>query len=101
MIDSTREPSDAVVEYVVQWCRERSDRVSELFVESRVGKTLFYIVPRSDEYNFELGFEQSKLDLYLNRHGAIGYAETRQIPGWDLDTFVGHKAHRIWTTDQN
>jgi hypothetical protein len=89
-----------VVDYVAQWCRERLDRVALALVDLRSEKTVFYIVPKSDQYDFDLGLEQSKLDIFLNTRGAIGYAETRQIPAWELDRFVADKAYRVWPTDQ-
>ena len=65
----------------------------------RSDKTIFYIVPRSDEYDFDLGREQAELDIFLNTRGGIGYAETRQVPVWELQRFISPDAYRLWPKD--
>ena len=79
---------DLTVDHVHEWCRTRADRIVLALVGLRTDKTVFYIVPRSDQYDFDLGMEQADLDIFLNTRGGIGYAETRQVPAWELDRFV-------------
>jgi hypothetical protein len=91
---------DLAVEYVRKWCVDNADRLAIVLVDFRSGKTVFYVAPRSDTFDGDLADRQSELDLWLNTRGAIGYAETRQIPPWDLKKFVSSEALRVWPTDQ-
>ena len=86
------------VDHVFQWCRQRSDRVALALVGLRSDKSVFYLVPASEQYDFDLGIEQADLDIFLNTRGGIGYAETRQVPGWELDLFV-EDAYRVYPRD--
>jgi len=90
---------DLMSEYVAKWCEERTGRVIAGLVGVRNDKTVFYIVPRSDEYDFDLGAEQAELDIFLNTRGGIGYVETRQVPVWELDRFISPDAYRLWPKD--
>jgi hypothetical protein len=87
-----------MVEHVFNWCAERSERIDLVLVGLRSDKTVFYIIPKTDQYDFDLGLEQAALDIFLNTRGGIGYAETRQIPAWEIDRFVG-EAYRVFPRD--
>ena len=86
------------VDHVFQWCRQRSDRVALSLVSLRSDKSVFYLVPASEQFDFDSGMEQADLDIFLNTRGGIGYAETRQVPGWELDLFV-ENAYRVYPRD--
>ena len=85
-----------MVAQVAKWCAERSDRVAMALVSLRSNKIVFYIIPKGESFDFDLGFAQAKLDLFLNSFGTTGYAETRQIPAWEIETFVPSGALRVW-----
>jgi hypothetical protein len=87
---------ELMVQHVAAWCEERSEKLLAGLVNLRNDKTVFYIVPRSEEYDFDLGREQAELDIYLNTRGGIGYAETRQVPAWEIQRFVSQDAYRVW-----
>jgi len=88
-----------MVEYVAAWCVQRTAEVTLALVDLRSEKIVFYIVPKSEQFDFKLATEQAELDIYLNTRGAIGYTETRQVPGWELDRFVSDRAYRVWPPD--
>lgn len=88
-----------MVEHVREWCSARSARIALALVDLRTDKTVFYLIPKSEQYDFDLGLEQAQLDIYLNTRGGIGYAETRQVPIWELDRFVAPQAYRVWPSD--
>ncbi len=85
--------------HVHGWCKDRQEKVALALVELRSDKTVFLIIPSSEEYDFDLGLEQSRLDIHLNTRGGIGYAETRQIPAWEIERFVARTAFRIFPLD--
>jgi len=86
-----------MVDYVREWCKERADRVAFALVELKSNKTIFFIIPKSVQFDFDLGYAQADLDIYLNTRGGIGYTESRQVPSWEVDRFVGASALRIYT----
>ena len=90
---------ELMIQHVAAWCEERADKIVAGLVNLRNDKTVFYIIPKSDEFDFELGREQAILDIYLNTRGGIGYAETRQIPVWEIQRFVSQNAYRVWPKD--
>jgi len=65
-------------------------------MQVRSNKVIVFIVPKSEQYDFELGGLQADLDVMLNTSGAIGYAETRQIPAWEIERFLGSNAVQIY-----
>ena len=85
-----------MADHVREWCRERADRIAFALVELRSNKTIFFIIPRSEQYDMKIGLEQAQLEIYLSTRGGIGYTETRQVPGWEVDRFVGSSAFRIY-----
>ncbi|MCL2649056.1 MAG: hypothetical protein FWD61_18995 [Phycisphaerales bacterium] len=85
-----------MVEHVREWCKERANQIAFALVELRSDKTVFFVIPRSEQYDFDLGLEQARLDIYLSTRGGIGYTETRQVPGWEVDRFVGQQAFLIY-----
>jgi len=91
---------DLMAKHVAQWCADRADKIVAGLVAVRTDKTIFYIIHRNDEYDFDLGSQQADLDIFLNTRGGIGYAETRQVPGWEMDRFVSADAYRVWPPDQ-
>jgi hypothetical protein len=99
-VSAWRQNFDAAVERVGQWCRQHADHVSVALVTLRSNKIVFYVIPISEQYDFDLGEAQADLDIYLNTRGAIGYAETRQIPGWEMERFVPPTAYRVFPTDE-
>lgn len=84
------------MEIVRAWAEKLRDRVAFVVVESRSDKVIFFVVPQSEEFDFDLGFAMADLDVTLNTQCNIGYAETRQVPGWDVSTFVSDQAHLLW-----
>lgn len=82
--------------HVAKWCADRPDKVAMALVELRSDKTVFYIIPVLDHYDFDLGGEQADLDIFLNTRGGIGYSETRQVPLWELDRFVSNSAYLVF-----
>jgi hypothetical protein len=72
------------------------NKIAMALVELRTDKTVFCIIPVQEHYDFDLGGGQAELDIFLNSRGGIGYAETRQIPLWELDRFVSGMAYRIF-----
>lgn len=82
--------------YVMEWCGKRPTAIAAMLVEVRTNKVVFWIVPLSEEYNFDLGFELAELDIYLSSQGGIGYCETRQVPYWDLMSFVPADSQMRW-----
>lgn len=90
---------DLMVQHVEAWCKERADRVLAALVALRSDKIVFYIIPKSEGYDFGLGREQADLDIHMNTRGGIGYAETRQVPRWEFARFVPHDAFRVWPRD--
>ena len=91
---------DLMAKHVAQWCEERAAKMVAGLVGVRSDKTVFYIIPQQDEYDFDLGSEQAALDIFLNTRGGIGYAETRQIPVWEMQRFVPPDAYRVWPNDK-
>ncbi len=87
------------VEEVRQWCKDHPNKIALVLVDLRSDKTVFYVIPRSDEFDFELAQQQTDLNISLNTRGAIGYVETRQIPPWEIARFVGENAYRVWPND--
>jgi hypothetical protein len=85
-----------MIEHVRQWADLRKDKLHRVVVVFRSDKVVFGIVPRSDSYDYDLGFEQAELDIHLNTRGNIGYIETRQIPHWDETTFIPPEAWQAW-----
>ncbi len=85
-----------MADHVKEWCENRAARIAMALVELRNDKTVFYIIPAQDHYDFDLGGEQAELDIFLNTRGGIGYAETRQVPIWELDRFVSSAAYLIF-----
>jgi hypothetical protein len=75
---------------------ERSEKIKAVVVEARSDKMIFFVVPQSEEYDFDLGFAQADLDVILNTQCNIGYAETRQVPDWDRSTFISADARPLW-----
>jgi hypothetical protein len=88
-----------MAEHVSKWCEKRRSEISLALVDLRSEKIVFYFVPRSDQFDFNLATEQAELDIFLNTRGAIGYTESRQVPGWELDRFVSDRAFRVWPPD--
>ena len=76
------------VDHVFQWCRQRANRVTLALVGLRSDKSVFYLVPATEQYDFDLGMEQADLDIFRNTRGGIGDAETRQGPGWERELVV-------------
>lgn len=89
----------SMVEHVQGWAEQRKARLQQVVVEFRSDKVVFGIIPACDEYDFDLGFEQAELDTYMNTRGNIGYVETRQVPRWDVTTFVCPSAWRVWPAE--
>ena len=89
-----------MAEHVHSWCKDHTDKIALCLVALRTDKTVFYVIPKSEGYDFELGAEQAALDIYLNTRGGIGYAETRQIPIWEIDRFVPKEAFRVFPKDE-
>jgi len=85
-----------MVEHVREWCKERADRVAFALVELRSNKTIFFIIPKSEQYDMQLGLAQAQLNIDMTTRGGIGYSEARQVPGWEVDRFVGASAFRIY-----
>jgi hypothetical protein len=90
---------DLMAKHVHEWCNQQDDKVALALVELRSDKTVFFIIPRSEEYDFALGRSQARLDIHLNTRGGIGYAETRQIPMWEIERFVAPTAFRVFPVD--
>jgi hypothetical protein len=84
------------IEQVTQWAEQLKDKIAQVLVEPRSDKIIFFITPRGEQYDFDLGFKMADLDVILNTQCNIGYAETRQIPSWDHSTFVSDRARLIW-----
>lgn len=85
-----------MLEHVARWCEERKGKIALALVELRSGKVVFYFIPKSEFFDFGLADDEADLDIFLNTRGAIGYAESRQIPGWEIDRFVSSEAFRVW-----
>lgn len=98
-VSAWRQNFAAAVGYVRQWCGQHADRLSVALVILRSDKIVFYVIPVGEQYDFDLGEAQADLDMYLNTRSAIGYAETRQIPGWEMERFVPPTAYRVYPTD--
>ena len=88
-----------MADHVHEWCKAHEDRIAFALVSLRSDKTVFFIIPKSEQYDMELGFEQAQLDIHLNTRGGIGYAETRQVPAWEIERFVGPPAFRVYPRD--
>jgi hypothetical protein len=87
-------------QHVAEWCADRGERLIAALVSLRTDKLVFYIVPASDHYDFDLGRAQADLDIYLNTRGGVGYVETKQVPAWEMQRFVPQNAYRVWPKDQ-
>lgn len=90
-----------MVDEVRQWCQQRSDKLALGLLELRSDKVVFFFSPRAEQFDFELAREQRALEVELNTRGGIGYAETRQVPLWEIDRFVSPEALRIWPSDEH
>jgi hypothetical protein len=84
---------------VQEWARQWSADVAAILVEIRTDKVVFFIVPTSETFNFRLAEAQSDLDHDLLTRFGIGYVESRQIPGDELDRFVSPLALRVWPAE--
>ena len=98
-VSAWKQNFDLMAAHFHDWCESRTERVALGLVTLRTDKTVFYIVPKGDQFDFDLGMEQAELDIFFNTRGGIGYAESRQVPGWELDRFVGQPAFRIFPRD--
>jgi hypothetical protein len=56
-------------------------------------------VPKGERFDFDLAENQADLDIYLNTRAGIGYVESRQVPGWEIERFVSTDARRVWPKD--
>ena len=99
-VSAWRQNFNACVNHVHDWCKANAPKVSLALVNLRSDKIVFYIIPTSEQYDFELGEIQADLDIYLNTRGAIGYTETRQIPGWEIERFAAPTALRVYPRDE-
>jgi len=87
----------ATLNTIYHWADGQPGKIEKILCEPRSDKVIFFVVPTSDEFDFDLGFAQATLDVTLNTQCNIGYAETRQVPRWDLKTFVSPEAMMIWS----
>jgi hypothetical protein len=88
-----------MVQHVRDWAKSREQTLALVLVDLRTDKTVFYVISRSEQYDFDLGLEQAQLDIFLNTRGGIGYVETRQVPVWEVERFVADHAYRVWPSD--
>lgn len=84
------------LEIVRQWAKDRGNQIAQVLVELRSDKVIFFVVPRSQQYDFDLGFAQADLDVTLNTQCNIGYTETRQIPEYEKANFISTDAKLVY-----
>jgi hypothetical protein len=90
-----------MISHIRDWARDHHDSLDRILIDFCNDKVVFFLVPKSERFDFDLGFAQAELDVYLNTRGNIGYAETRQIPSWDIETFVSRNARIVWPEEMD
>jgi hypothetical protein len=89
----------ATIEKVREWCTQQCSRISLALVDVRSTKILFYFIPRSERYDLKLGEAMTALEIDLIGSSGIGYVETLQVPGRELDRFVSPDSLLVWNAD--
>ncbi len=82
---------DAMLVRVNHWAGEQQNAVHAVFAAPREGRVVIFVVPRSDQYDRDLGARITDLDLELAQQFQVITSEVMQVPGKTpalLATFV-------------
>ena len=77
-----------MLQYVEEWVRQRDERVSGTWVTPRSTKTVIFVSPQGNRYDFDLTDELVALNDDLSKRFNVGQIEVLQIPLGELDCFV-------------
>ena len=70
----------AMFNHVVQWAQEWTAHIQSIHVAPRSTKTVVFISPTSDTFDFDLADEMANLNIHLLKTYNIGMVEILQIP---------------------
>ena len=82
---------DALLVRVRDWSAQNSARVHAVYASPREGRIVIFVIPKSDQYDLELGNKLTDLDMELAQNFQIIDTEVMQVPGKlpdQLATFV-------------
>ncbi|MBU0717397.1 MAG: hypothetical protein KJ749_04040 [Planctomycetes bacterium] len=76
------------VEAVLEWCTERSERISVCHCAPMTSKIVFFLAPTAGHFDFSLADEMADLNRDLRRNFNMGMVELHQVPENELDRFL-------------
>lgn len=88
------EECHSMFEHVHQWATERSDAVKCCYGAPRGAGLAFFVVPKADEFNFDLADELAELSIALKQYN-VGTVELYQIPTGEIERFVAKETARL------
>lgn len=83
-----------LVDYVASWARTPGSKVSTVFAEPRATRLVLFMVPKGEQFDFELADQLVVLEGELLTKFNVGNIETLQIPQSDLDRFIDQRHAR-------
>ena len=86
---------DALLVKVRDWATQNATQVCAVYASPREGHIVLFVVPRSKQYDLDLGSKLTDLDVALSQHFQVIEAEVMQVPGntpQELATFVNVNA---------
>lgn len=82
---------DALLVRVRDWARHHADKVHAAYASPREGHIVLFVVPKSEQYDLDLGAKLTDLDIELGQQFQVIDTEVMQVPGKTpehLSTFV-------------
>jgi len=86
----------ATIKRVREWCNGVENLMQMALVDIRSNKVVFYVVPKSERYDLDLGAKMTMLEVELGGSAGIGYVETLQVPSRSLERFAGPRSLLVW-----
>ncbi len=82
---------DALLVTVRDWATQNASQVRAVYASPREGHIVLFVVPKSKQYDLDLGTKLTDLDVALSQQFQVIEAEVMQVPGntaEELATFV-------------
>lgn len=74
--------------YVAEWVENEKGCISHCYASPREGRLVFFVSPRCDEYDSDLGEALTRLDIDLAQQFQAASCEVQQIPSNSIDSFL-------------
>lgn len=85
---------------VASWAQTRSEKIRSCYWVPRVGRVVFYFLPKGNQFDFDLAESLSDFNVALVNQFNVGMIELQQIPWAEAERFLDSETARCVYGDE-